>query len=90
MSQKSAEELRLQRVYNSVQQCIVILQELARTNPGLRLPKGEYAMADRPLDRICNFLVTELRGIQQDTGLDPSAGAATSEEQPDGKTSEDA
>ncbi len=73
------------RVYSAAEQCIVILQELARQHPGLTLPAGRYGAKDRPLDRVCNFLVAELEGLKSDTGFDPSGGATKSEGAPDGK-----
>jgi hypothetical protein len=89
MSQKSAEDQGLMRTHSVASQCIVLLRELASAHPNLKLPIGLYGTKDRPLDRICNFLMAELEGVRQDTGFDPSAGSTTSQEPPYDQSSED-
>lgn len=72
-------------IFNRLEQARNILRELRLNHPSATLPAGKYGAPNRPLDRACNFLEHELEGLMQDTGVDPSAGAATSHGAPDGK-----
>jgi len=75
----------MRKVYSTAQQLLVILRELRLSHPGVTLPGGHYGMKDRPLEKVCNFLESEVQGLMSDTDFVPAAGAPQSREAPDGQ-----
>lgn len=71
-------------IYNKLEQARNILRQLREGHPEATLPGGGYAVPNRRLDRVCKFLETELEGAMRDCVVDPSAGAAKSDERADG------
>lgn len=71
-------------IYNKLEQARVVLRELRLSHPSASLPGGSDARPGRKLEDACRFLELELESVMKDCVVDPSAGAAKSDERADG------